>query len=242
MTKNVFGVGNGLPSAWLSKMKAMTHTAWWMDTLTAPSDGLSNRDEWVDQIAIGYVASSEFAQNFRSSLNFGSSWEKDTTGDIKRNAACTANVAQCVALIDQRIEQGDSDVEDKASNPLREDSGYAFQTAFAGTSGPNRYGNSTTGIVSGSPKLGPASPGGSDCTNPTDAGMSACGQDEANNLSVNVEQSTEGFFYACMNCNANNNEHSFTPPNKLAFQTWPTRPKITKINHADASTQTTWTP
>jgi hypothetical protein len=230
MTKSVFGVGNGLPSAWLSKMKAFTETSWWQDTLTAPSGSDLARDEWVDQIAIGYVASSEFAQNFRSSLNFGTTWDLNGDGGINRSAACAGDVTLCAALIDQRIEQGDTDMENinglsGLENGGGEDAGYAFQTAFAGTSGPNLYANSTTGISNGDVK---------NQTGIADAKL--------NTVTVNVEQTTEGFFYACMNCNAIDNEHSFTPPTKLEFQTWPTRPKITKINHADAATQTTWNP
>jgi hypothetical protein len=255
-TLSQFNIGAGLPTNWLGTLRATSQlgnaaTA----SLTAPSS--SNRDEWVDQIAIGYVASSEFAQNFRSQLTFGNTRNaanRHADGSIIREntaySGCLTNEADCATMIDQRLEQGDSNPENGG-----EDSGYAFQQAFAATSGPYTeaglvsFGGNITASVGqttsgGDKPTNIAGPGGSIDNAGCAGGDPECdygSNDEANDNTQNIEQSTEGFFFSCMNCSVSN-EHSFTPPKKLEFQTWPTRPKITKINHADAATQTTWTP
>jgi hypothetical protein len=201
MQDAAFGVGWGLPSAWLSQAVADTYPAAWGaagDTWT----------DWVDQIAIGYVASSDFAQNFRVQFANGNDWNRET-GEIVREGTCITDGRTCNALIDQRLEQGDADQDGTG------ESKQAFQQSFGATAAPSRSTNPTVSY--------------NDATN-SEVGI---GQ--------NVEQSGEGFFYSCMNCNLTN-EHAFTPPEKAIHQTWPTRPKITQIRHADSTLQTTWTP
>jgi hypothetical protein len=201
MQGDAFGVGQGLPSAWLSQAVANTYITPWGATGGTWTD-------WVDQIAIGYVASSDFAQNFRVQIASGNTWNKNT-GEIVRSGTCITDGRTCNSLIDQRLEQGDANQDGGA------ESKQAFQQSFGATAAPSRSTNPTVSYNEG--------------TN------SVIG------IGQNVEQSGEGFFYSCMNCNLSN-EHAFTPPEKAIHQTWPTRPKITQIRHADAATQTTWTP
>jgi hypothetical protein len=200
----VFGVGSGLPTAWLAALQANP-----VDPLTAPA--IDVRTQWVDQIAIGYVQSSGFAQNFRSQISFGNSWNEAGDGGINRDSTCAGNAAECSALIDQRLEQGDSSQTNGIG--LAENTKQAFQQSF--------------GLVS---------------TVNTTSDPEFNGDADAIAIGQNVEQTGEGFFYSCLNCNSSLNEHAFTPPVKLTYQTWPTRPRIAQINHAGAATDTTWTP
>jgi hypothetical protein len=208
MQDMAFGVGKGLPSAWLSQAVANTYIVPWGTAGTSWTD-------WVDQIAIGYVASSDFAQNFRVQFANGNDWNRET-GEIVRSGACITDGRTCNSLIDQRLEQGDADQSQDG------ESKQAFQQAFGATAAPSRSSNPTVSYLGG------------------DNGTGSGGNNEVG-LAQNVEQSGEGFFYSCMNCSLNN-EHSFTPPEKAVHQTWPTRPKITQIRHADSTLQTTWTP
>lgn len=218
---SVFGVGMGMPSAWLTTLKSSPENA--ESPITAPS--LEERNQWVDQIVIGYTASnsSPFAQNFRSQLTFGTSVDP-ISGEITRDPDCTANISICSALLDQRLEQGDPDMEDKVNNSDNQNIKNAFQQSFAGISGPNLRADPRNGMT-------------------PDACVQTPGQDYgcAQKIGQNIEQTAEGFFYSCLNCNQNN-EHAFTTPEKLNFQTWSTRPKITVIKHADITSQTTWIP
>jgi hypothetical protein len=204
MTKSQFGVGNGLPTAWLSELLLAPDSPLTAnDTVTLDA---AEREEWVDQIAIGYVKSNQFAQNFRASITFGDSKLDD--GNINRDG-CRSDVTTCKSIIDQRLEQGDTGM--NAAGQGTSEVTQAFQQAFGATSGPN-----TT-------------------TDPDFAGGHASSGTKSG-MGQNIEQSAEGFFYSCLNCNEGS-EHAFTPPEKLAYQTWPTRPTITKINHADSTSQ-----
>ncbi|MFQ5454660.1 MAG: hypothetical protein ACE5EA_00475 [Nitrospirota bacterium] len=122
----LFGVGQGLPSAWLNVLNTTPYAP-----LTVPDN--PKRTEWVDQIVIKYTSSGNFAQNFRSQLTFGDSIDF-SNGNIYRSSTCAANVAQCKTIVDQRIEQGDQDMEGTAGS---KDIRQVFQQAFAATSGPN---------------------------------------------------------------------------------------------------------
>jgi hypothetical protein len=221
LTSSVFGVGNGMPSIWISKLKQNA-----ADSLSPLAHG-SARTHWVDMIIINYAASNDYAQNFRLGLTFGNDWNKET-GEIVRAGACAGGGNQdpnstynaeenCNALIDQRLEQGDQ-------NMGADDAGYAFQQAFGAISGPNF--TQTTGGQE---------------TNGTSWFNEGAVADNGRAIGQNVEQATEGFFYSCLNCGVGDG-HAFTPPDKLTYQTWPTRPKITQIKHADAAFQTTWVP
>ncbi|MFQ5456493.1 MAG: hypothetical protein ACE5EA_09890 [Nitrospirota bacterium] len=214
LQKSAFAVGQGLPSAWLT---VLINTAPDSPLTTDAFDsGDLNRTEWVDQIVIKYSASSNFVQNFRSQISFGDSVDA-SNGQINRSATCATSVEKCLALIDQRLEQGDQRLE---SGNTIEDLRYAFQQAFAATSGIN-------------------------LTTDPDGGTSnaTVNRGEETGMGQNIEQNMEGYFYSCLNCNGAagpDSSHAFSPPVKLTYQTWPTRPKITSINHGKTADQTSF--
>lgn len=128
-----FGVGQGLPSAWLTTLSSDGD-----NPLTAPDSSV--REKFIDQIVIKYTESSNFVQNFRSQFSFGDSWEYEGDGTITRSttSSCSSDASSCLTLIDHRLEQGDQDMEGSVGT---KDIRQAFQQAFSATSGINTTSN-----------------------------------------------------------------------------------------------------
>lgn len=251
-----------LPTAWTSQLVYDGDLPLTAPTSIAGATDLRKRDEWVDQILIGYIATGDnFAMNFRSSLTFGDdTYNPDSKGstidrsadgsefpangaDFKRSEDCLTDIAACATIIDQRLEQGDTDMEnyydnarhaagdaDLYTNNLLAPVGSerlmsAFQQTFSAVGNVGNM-TSTTGDLD---NTGGTSPNGFE-----DFAESSTARRQAQN----VEQNMEGFFYSCLNCNIGN-EHSFSAPKKLTMQSWLVdNPTITSIIHTRAATQT----
>lgn len=214
-----------LPADWVAALRTNGSAP-----LTAPTSinnvtEMEEREMFIDQILIGYVETGDsFAMNFRTQLTFGDSNynpRMDADNFTRTDCAGAMMAANCATIIDQRLEQGDTDMEnligdgnyggDAASSQGDERIISAFQQNFSAVGNVGNVSNTNTEGMGG-------------------MGMT---QDQ------NIEQNMEGYFYSCMNCSITKNDYAFSAPKKLTLQTWMVdNPDITSIIHTQEATQT----
>jgi hypothetical protein len=156
----------------------------------------SLREQWVDQVVVGYIESldasgnSNLEQNFRNQL----SW----VSDILPGPDIT------YAHLDQRLEQG----------LILDDNGLAFDASWQTMQSVFAV-NSNTGATTDPSGVGPGGSGlfGSLRTNPL-------GFEGTSGLAQLVSQDVQGWLFSCLNCDSSLNavSHAFTPfENSLTF-------------------------
>lgn len=236
-----------LPNNWLQLLEGNGNHSVTAYTGTATA---GERAERVDQILIGFTTSGiggGFNQNFRTQLTFGIAGEEAIIQGIDAAAAAAALdctlpgstttlggglATDCVSYVDQRLEQGDTDMEGlhaigtagkpKLGGGVGMLSAQAFQQEFAAM----QIAVTSTGFES------------LHVANTEAEGVMSKDQQ-------NVEQNQEGYFYSCLNCNSGIAQGSFTAPVKLEVNTWigndMTNPTMTQINSMADATQTSRT-
>lgn len=175
-------LSTSLPADWVTALRVEGEGS---SPLTAPNsttsikgeDNPNQRETYIDQIVIGYISTGDnFAMNFRASLTFGdSNYNPSSSYDgenFKRDLDCKDDHESCATILDQTLEQGDTDMEAKADGKSSKRVLSAFQQTFSAVGNAGNVSSSATDSV---------------------------GAGQAKHLSQNIEFAAS-FFYSCMNC------------------------------------------